>query len=384
VSLLLPLALWPAAASEATTSISDQASCGAAGGDWDSDHATCDLTHTIATGDTLTLSGVTVNADDVSVSSGATLNIDNGSWLANYSGLLSNSGTINVNSRLLTIVAPVTNTASGQINVRSALFVTNTLTNQGAIRVACGASISYAHSGTISGNPPQSSDCTPPSASPTQSPAANASDWNNSDVTANWNWADNPGGWGIDPANCTTSSTSAGEGTTTLTATCVDLAGNQGSASDTVKVDKTPPTISAAATSLPNANGWYNSNVVVHFTCNDGLSGVASCPADRVLSSEGSVVSSTAQTATDAAGNVSAPSNVVTVKVDKTPPTISAAATSLPNANGWYNDDVTVHFTCSDTLSGIPAGACPADQVLGTEDSAVYGCELYEPDAIRK
>src|SRR5262249_31856055 len=33
-------------------------------------------------------------------------------------------------------------------------------------------------------------DSTPPTASPTQSPAANAAGWNNSDVTVTWNWAD--------------------------------------------------------------------------------------------------------------------------------------------------------------------------------------------------
>src|SRR5262249_18421111 len=42
-----------------------------------------------------------------------------------------------------------------------------------------------------------------------------------------------------------------------------------------------------------------------------------------------------------------------------------------PNANGWYSGNVTVHFTCVDALSGIPSGACPADQTLSIEGAAV-------------
>ena len=54
----------------------------------------------------------------------------------------------------------------------------------------------------------------------------------------------------------------------------------------------------------------------------------------------------------------------MTFKIDATPPTITAAPTTAPNANGWYSGDVVVHFTCADAGSGIPAGACPPDQTL--------------------
>ena len=37
-------------------------------------------------------------------------------------------------------------------------------------------------------------DTTAPTASPTQSPAANAAGWNTSDVTVSWNWSDDAGG----------------------------------------------------------------------------------------------------------------------------------------------------------------------------------------------
>jgi CSLREA domain-containing protein len=191
-------------------------------------------------------------------------------------------------------------------------------------------------------------DKTAPTASPTQTPAANGAGWNNSDVTVTWNWADNASGAGIDTANCTTSSTSSGEGTLTLNATCKDLAGNTGSASYTVKVDKTAPIITAAATTAPNGAGWYNGNVTIQFTCTDAGSGIpaGACPAIQTLSTEGASVSSTAQTVADVVGNLSAPSNVVVVKIDKTAP-VSTASVAI---NGGQ---ATVTLAAADGLSGV-------------------------------
>jgi hypothetical protein len=204
-------------------------------------------------------------------------------------------------------------------------------------------------------------DTVPPTASPTPSPPANAAGWNNTDVTVNFNWADS--GSGLNPpgvhSNCATPSTSSGEGTITLKQSCTDLAGNTGTDSYTVKVDKTKPTISAAATTAPNgSNQWYTSDVTVHFTCADALSGIptGTCPADQTLSSEGSAVSSVAETVSDAAGNVSDPSNVVTVKIDKTPPTISVSHTP-DGSSGWnVTNPVSIKITASDATSGL-AGA---------------------------
>jgi hypothetical protein len=215
-------------------------------------------------------------------------------------------------------------------------------------------------------------DITPPEAAPTQSPLANAFGWNNSDVTVTWDWFD--AGVGIDDANCTESSTSSGEGDPlVLEAGCSDRSGNEHTENYSVKVDQTKPGISAAPTSSPNAHDWYRANVTVQFTCTDGLSGIADgdCPANQVLSAEGAAVSSIAQTVADKAGNLSNPSNVVTVSIDKTKPTISAAATTSPNSSGWYKDDVTVHFTCADSLSGILSGDCPGNDSLTDEGFGV-------------
>jgi hypothetical protein len=204
-------------------------------------------------------------------------------------------------------------------------------------------------------------DSTGPTASPTRTPEPNASGWSNTDVTVDWNWTD--AGTGIDPAACTTSSTTSGEfgaDGQTLTATCANLAGTIGSAELTItNVDQTPPTITAAATTPANDAGWYDGPVTIHFTCSDELSGIPAdaCPADEVLATEGTDVTSTARTVTDAAGNTSDASNVVTVRIDTTGPEIQASIGPDPVLlNGAADADA----GAADDVSGVVSQSCEA------------------------
>jgi 1-phosphatidylinositol phosphodiesterase len=217
-----------------------------------------------------------------------------------------------------------------------------------------------------------------PTASPVISPdLPSPAGWHNADVHVFWVWDDEAGVWfdrsdafGTTPANCPWESVSSGEGDhVVVTATCTDRFGNSYTASKSVKVDKTPPTISAAATTLPNGsdptgNDWYNHNVTVHFTCTDTLSGINpsflhDCPDDQVLTDEGAGIASTAKTVKDEVFNESEPSNVVTVNIDKTKP--QANPSLPPDSNGSYTGNVTVTWNWSDTAggSGIDTGNCP-------------------------
>ncbi len=103
--------------------------------------------------------------------------------------------------------------------------------------------------------------------------------------------------------------------------------------------------------------------MTVQFSCADTLSGIpqGARPADQTLNDEGTSISSSAQSVSDAAGNTSAPSNLATAAIDRTAPTISAAATTAPNAAGWYNGPVTVQFSCADALSGASSAGCQPD-----------------------
>lgn len=167
-------------------------------------------------------------------------------------------------------------------------------------------------------------------------------------------------------------------GGTIVTGTATDYAGNVTTASITTTAapkDTTAPTINHAVTPAPNTAGWNKADATVTFTCADetGGSGLASCFADggttasKTISTEtnGTLVGGTAK---DKAGNTATDS--VTVKLDKTNPTITATANGTKNAAGWYKDDVTVSYTASDALSGV-SGA-PAAKVLteGADQSA--------------
>ncbi len=79
-----------------------------------------------------------------------------------------------------------------------------------------------------------------------------ANGWYTSDVSVAWNWTDS--GSGVDPANCTQTSASSGEGAAiTLSSTCKDLVGNTASDSRTVKIDETAPVLTLSPNVTVNA-----------------------------------------------------------------------------------------------------------------------------------
>jgi hypothetical protein len=203
-------------------------------------------------------------------------------------------------------------------------------------------------------------DLTAPSVSASASPAANASGWNNTDVTVTYSGTDDLSGL----ASCDAPTVLSSEGTgQSATGSCTDLAGNSASATVSgINIDKTAPTISGASDRAANGNGWYNTDVTVSFTCGDALSGIASCSGPSTLG-EG-VSQSVTGNVTDLAGN-SASATVSNINIDKTAPTISASASPAANLNGWNNGDVTVTYSGTDGLSGIDF--CDAPTVLSDE-----------------
>jgi hypothetical protein len=192
--------------------------------------------------------------------------------------------------------------------------------------------------------------------------------WYTSNVTIHWTAADALSG--IDPATAPPDSAITGEGQALkATASVADKAANQTFAdSPTVKIDRTAPNTDASA-----VDAWNNVDVAVNLTPNDALSGVAATHyridggnaqtgTQVSLSDEG--VHSLEYWSVDRAGNAEA-HKTVTVRIDKSSPTISHAFVPLANSNGWFKDDVSVRFTCDDALSGIKS--CGPDRVLSSE-----------------
>ena len=188
-----------------------------------------------------------------------------------------------------------------------------------------------------------------------------SSGWHTGDVTVNWTCTDPLSG----PAGQPADSKVTGEGgNLSATATCTDKAGNSTTTTVSgIQIDRTAPT-TAASVSGDLTNGWYNADVSFTLKASDNLSGVA----DTFYSVDGGAAQSYSDAvsigtngthtvtywSTDKAGNVEDKTgNSITLKLDKTPPTLTGKATTAPNAKGWYKGDVTVDWTCSDTGSGI-------------------------------
>lgn len=203
-------------------------------------------------------------------------------------------------------------------------------------------------------------DQLPPTDNPQLTGTQGTKGWWTSDVSVAWNWSD--AGSGVDSNNCTQSDGTSGEGNALeVDSSCSDLVGHTASDSKTFKVDKTAPTVSVAPVpASPNGtNGWYTSNVTAHFTCADNLSGVVSCPADQLLSTESSSVSSTAVTIDDNAGNTSESSGTITVKIDKTAPTVAVTGVT-DGAQYTYGNVPAAGCTTADSLSGVATPASVA------------------------
>jgi len=113
------------------------------------------------------------------------------------------------------------------------------------------------------------------------------------------------------------------------------------------------PVINATVSPAPNSAGWYNSDVTVHFMCSDDGSGVASCEADKIVSTEranqlvsGTVVNNAGVSATTS----------VTINLDKTAPAIVFSSPTAGTA--LFVPGVTATAGVTDALSGVAGADC--------------------------
>ncbi|HSL43105.1 MAG TPA: HYR domain-containing protein [Anaerolineales bacterium] len=219
---------------------------------------------------------------------------------------------------------------------------------------------------TCTGNPDGCSnetfvkDNTPPEISYTLSGPAGANGWYIGDVTVDWTVSDPQSSYTVVGCADTTFTSDTALQTVSCSATSAGGTSNQ---SVDIKRDATPPTAALSVIGgTQGSNGWYTGDVTVRTSGADSISGV-SCTADQILSTEtaGLQVSGSC---TNGAGLV-ANASLLTIKLDKTGPTITYAGRTAPNTNGWNNDNVTVNWTCADSLSGPVSDT--ASQMLTSE-----------------
>jgi hypothetical protein len=209
-------------------------------------------------------------------------------------------------------------------------------------------------------------DPTPPTITATASPDANENGWNKTDVTVSFVCSDSESGIRSCPAPVTVSSEGAQQ---PIVGTAVDNAGNTANATVLISLDKTAPSSAASLTPLPNSDGWNNAPVTVHFSCSDGLSGVATCPSDQSVSTDG--FNQLAEgVVTDRAGN-SAPVSAA-VNIDRAPPVLTLA--SPPDNLSAFTTPIAAAGTVFDALSGVASVDC--NNVAATIADANIACSV--------
>lgn len=154
-------------------------------------------------------------------------------------------------------------------------------------------------------------------------------------------------------------------------------------------VDDAPPLTNANIAGAQGDNGWYRSAVTVtltasdqcseikeiHYSVNDGAITISSGNnASFAVSTDG--IYTVTYYAIDKSGIAEAPSTL-NIKIDKTPPRITAVSSPLANSFGWHNSDVNVVFDAFDDLSGIESYSPPV--LVSSEGiSQIYTGTAYD------
>jgi hypothetical protein len=151
--------------------------------------------------------------------------------------------------------------------------------------------------------------------------------WYRSTVTVNWQITD-PDGDPILSTNCKLAETLPDD-TPGKELTCeATSTGGTKIIKKTFKIDKTPPAVTAAASRVPDANGWYNHALAVTFAGTDATSGVESC-AGGSYSGPDNAAAAVAGSCRDLAGNVTP--SALPFKYDSTPPQVTAVSAKRGN-----------------------------------------------------
>jgi len=242
-------------------------------------------------------------------------------------------------------------------------------------------------------------DLAPPITSLTITGTEGNNGWYISDVSVSLIASDEPAGCGVGVNNTeysfdgttwtayTGPFTISNEGITTVYYHSTDNEDNvEATKTQDIKVDKTQPVITGAPTTSPNAYGWYNTDVVVHFEAYDAVSGIDTVTPDQTLAAEGANQSVTG-TAVDVAGH-SASYTVTGINIDKTSPSISITS---PEASIYENTETfTVIWSATDSLSGIASESGAMDGIAVTNGQLINlliftpGLHIMEVEAMDK
>ncbi len=148
-----------------------------------------------------------------------------------------------------------------------------------------------------------------------------------------------------------------------------------------VQIDSPVPVITGAPTTLPNANGWYNNDVTVHFEAEDPYGLLEYITPEVTLTTEGA-----SQSVTGIARNVSGKTSNYTVgniNIDKSKPVINSPFDS----EYLMGEKLYLKFSANDNLSGLAStyvvfngGQYANGTVIKLRKPGLYTVELVAED----
>jgi hypothetical protein len=162
-----------------------------------------------------------------------------------------------------------------------------------------------------------------------------------------------------------------GDGTHTVEYRSTDVAGNgESSSSLTLRIDTTPPTVTATPAGTPGQGSWWRSAVTVTLTAADATAGVDTTEYrldggtwstySGPVHVAGDDLHALEYRATDQAGNP-APLQRLALWLDTTPPGTLALPDGTLGDHGWYRSPVAVTLVADDATSGVAGTRCQVD-----------------------
>ncbi|ALC89179.1 hypothetical protein AM500_04775 [Bacillus sp. FJAT-18017] len=203
-------------------------------------------------------------------------------------------------------------------------------------------------------------DSIAPEVTATADRAPNSNDWYNGDVEVTFDATD-VNGSGVRSIDDSVTISTEGKNQV-ITGKATDIAGNEGTGSITLNIDKTAPTIGGSPDRVANENGWYKEDVTVNFSAEDNLSGLEGDIPSVPLTTEGENQSASG-TAFDKAGN-KVSTTVSGINIDKTNPVIAGFK---DGGNYTFTLNQAVTWSATDALSGL------ATDATGTIDTSKVG-----------
>jgi hypothetical protein len=233
-------------------------------------------------------------------------------------------------------------------------------------------------------------DSTAPTITPHRSVAPNSYGWNKGEVDVSFDCADNLSGvlttpvtvGGTTYATDCSAKTYANETTAdgvTAHGQVYDQAGNFAQANEgPIRIDLTDPTIDGAISPAAAATGWWNiatGKPTLTFTCDDSLSGIATCPDPHMF--DAGVSQSFSGTAYDKAGN-SASRTWSGIDVDLDAPVLNITDGNAASVDICAGAPSRPSFDPTDGTSGI---GDKSDSWTTPSSGSGVGKYIYEADA---